>query len=72
LEKERGIEGGAILLRGLRKREGLTQAEFAVALGLSENQRNNISLMENGHRPISKQMALKIGGTFGVNYQLLL
>jgi|GEM_PF-4450814 len=72
LSDKKGMESGAIVLRGIRKKEGLTQAEFAVKIGLSKNQRNNISLMENGHRPISKKTAQAVGNIFNIDYRLLL
>jgi DNA-binding XRE family transcriptional regulator len=56
----------AMLLRGLRGKEGLTQAEMAVRLGVSQNM---VSDMENGRRPISLKMAKRIGEEFKAPYK---
>jgi DNA-binding XRE family transcriptional regulator len=56
----------AMLLRGLRGKEGLTQAEMAVRLGISQNM---VSDMESGRRPISLKMAKRIGGEFKTPYK---
>lgn len=57
------------LLRGLRYREDLTQAEFARKLGVKQH---HISEMERDIRPISKAMAHKIDETFGISYKVFL
>lgn len=54
-------------LQGLRGKEDLTQAELATRLGISQNR---ISDMESGKRPISVNMAKKIGKEFGIAYQV--
>ena len=59
----------AKLLRGLRGKEELSQAEFADRIGVSQH---HVSEMENGKRPISKAMAKRIGKAFGVSYKILL
>lgn len=61
-------EKGA-LLRGLRSRESLTQAEFAKKLNINQS---NLSAMEHGKRPIGKEMAKKIGKVFKTDYRLFL
>ena len=56
----------AMLLRGLRGKEGLTQAEMAARLGISQNM---VSDMEGGRRPISLKMAKRIGEEFKIPYK---
>lgn len=57
------------LLKGLRVRENLTQMEFARKIGITQP---NLSSMENGHRPIGKEIAKRIGTKFKVNYRYFL
>ncbi len=59
----------AMRLRGLRGREGLTQAAMAARLGISQNM---VSVMESGKRSISVNMARRIGLVFQVPYRLFL
>jgi DNA-binding XRE family transcriptional regulator len=59
----------AMLLRGLRGKMDLTQAEMAVRLGISQNR---VSDMESGNRAISPKMAKLIGEKFGMPYKLFL
>ena len=59
----------AMALRGLRGREGLTQAELAVRLGVSQNV---ISEMESGKRPISQKTAKRLGEEFDLPYKVFL
>jgi transcriptional regulator with XRE-family HTH domain len=56
----------AMLLRGLRGKEGITQAELAVRLGITQNM---VSDMESGRRPISLKMAKRIGEEFKIPYK---
>ena len=58
-----------VLLKGLRTREGLTQEEFAKAIGIDQP---NLSSMENGKRPIGKELAKRIEKEFGVDYRYFL
>lgn len=60
---------GAIHLKGLRVREGLTQTEMAEVLGITQS---NLSAYENGKRGIGKKLAKKLGEIFKVNYQSFL
>ena len=53
------------LLRGLRVREGLTQAEFAEMIDYQAN----LSSMESGKRPIGKNKAKLIAEKFNVDYR---
>ncbi len=59
----------AVLLRGLRNKEGLTQVEFAERIGITQA---NLSAMENAHRAIGKEMARRIEAEFGMDYRLFL
>lgn len=59
----------AMVLRGLRGREDITQAELADRLGVSQNA---ISEMENGKRPISTKMAKRLGEEFNLPYKVFL
>lgn len=59
----------AIALRGLRNREGLTQAALGEALGTAQT---NISKMELGKRPIGKQIAKKLADFFKTDYRIFL
>lgn len=57
------------MLQGLRYREDLTQKQFAEKLGIKQS---HVSEMENNRRPITLQMAKKIGKVFGVGYKVFL
>ena len=59
----------AVILRGLRVREGLSQIDFAKAIGVTQQ---NLSAMENGRRNIGKELAKRIANKFRINYRLLL
>ena len=57
------------LLQGLRAKEGLTQVIFAKAIKVSQA---NLSAMENGRRPIGKDIAQRIGKKFKIDYRIFL
>lgn len=57
------------LLKGVRVRENLTQAEMANKLGVTQS---DISQMESGRRAIGKIIAKRIEALFDVNYRLFL
>lgn len=59
----------AMLLRGLRGKEGISQIELAERLGIAQNM---VSDMENGKRNISIGMAKRIGETFNISYKTFL
>ncbi len=59
----------AVLLKGLRTRENLSQVKFAKAIEVSQA---NLSAMENGRRPIGKLIAKRIAKKFGVDYRIFL
>lgn len=56
-------------LRGLRVREGINQTEMANRLGLRQH---HVSDFETGRRPISVEMAKRIGTVFHVSYKVFL
>jgi DNA-binding XRE family transcriptional regulator len=60
-------QGSAI--RGLRLREGLTQEQLAGLLGIK---RTNLSEMENGKRPIGKNMAKRLAQVLKTDYKVFL
>lgn len=59
----------AIVLRGLRNREGLTQSAMGKLLGIPQG---NISQMEHGKRAIGKQIAKRLATLFDTDYRLFL
>jgi DNA-binding transcriptional regulator YiaG len=68
-ELEEKLTKAGSLLKGLRTREGLSQVLFARKLGLTQA---NLSKMENGRRPIGKNIAKRIEKNFKVNYRYFL
>jgi len=60
---------GGLILRGSRFKEDVTQKELAEAIGVSQH---HISEMENGKRPIGKEMAKRFADFFKVDYRLFL
>lgn len=58
-----------LYLKGLRLRDGYTQEELGIMLGVLAN---NISAMERGRRKIGKAMAHKLSKVFKVKYQKFL
>lgn len=54
-----------VLLRGIRVREGLSQAEMAKALKVTQP---NLSQMEKGTRPIGKTIAKRIEALYDMSY----
>ena len=64
-----GVDEPAVLLKGLRYREGLTQVELAKQLNISQA---NLSAMEHGRRTIGKELAKRISDIFSLDYRLFL
>ena len=60
---------GGLMLRGSRQKAELTQKELAEALGVNQH---HISEMENGKRPIGKEMAKRLAHYFKTDYRLFL
>jgi transcriptional regulator with XRE-family HTH domain len=56
-------------LRGARAKEGVTQRELALKTGIPQR---HISEMENGRRPIGKEMAKKLGEALNIGYKVFL
>lgn len=57
------------LLRGIRVRENLTQAEMAKKIKVTQS---DISQMENGTRSIGRTISKRIEKLFGVDYRSFL
>jgi hypothetical protein len=57
------------MLRGLRVREGITQAQLSQKTGLHTR---HISEMENDKRPIGKVMAKRLAKALNADYRMLL
>lgn len=57
------------ILKGLRVREGLTQAQLAEKAGLSHH---HVSEMEHGKRLIGKAMAKRLAEILNASYKTLL
>jgi DNA-binding XRE family transcriptional regulator len=58
-----------MLLRGLRSKTEMTQAELAEHLGSTQKR---VSELEMGKRGISREMAKKLGEVFKVTYKMFL
>lgn len=56
-------------LIGARSREGLTQTQLAERTGIPQR---HISEMENGKRPIGKEMAKRLGKALNIGYKTFL
>lgn len=56
-------------LAGARYREGLTQTRLAELTGIPQR---HISEMENGKRPIGKEMAKRLGKVLNISYKVFL
>ena len=65
---ERYSEGGQ-MLRGSRHKRDITQRELAEAILVSPH---HISEMENGKRPIGKEMARRLATFFKTDYRVFL
>lgn len=65
---EKHSESG-LALRGSRHKENVSQKELAKAIGISQH---HISEMENGKRPIGKEMAKRFAAFFKTDYRIFL
>lgn len=63
------IPQAAIALRGFRNREHLTQEALSELLNIPQT---SISKMENGKRPIGKNIAKKLADFFKTDYRIFL
>lgn len=52
------------IVRGLRVKEGITQEELAQRLGIAQTR---VSEIESGKRPVSRNMAKKLGEAFNAS-----
>lgn len=59
-------------VRRMRERAGLTQAELALALGLSESSKGFISEIESGKKLPKLELVLRLADRFGVTTDYLL
>jgi DNA-binding XRE family transcriptional regulator/predicted DNA binding CopG/RHH family protein len=59
----------SVALRGARKREGLTQKELALSIGVKQS---HISEMEKGKRPIGKDLAKRLCKALNIDYRVFL
>lgn len=59
----------SVILRGLRNREGFTQAQLGELTGIAQT---NISQMERGVRAIGKQLAKRFAEFFKTDYRVFL
>ena len=59
----------AMVLRGFRGKNEMTQAEFAERIGVTQH---HVSEMENGKRSITVDMAKRIGQAFNASYKIFL
>lgn len=57
------------MIKGVRARESLTQKQMADKLGIRQH---HISEMEKGVRPITLEMAKRIGKTFDISHKVFL
>ncbi|MDL2316162.1 helix-turn-helix transcriptional regulator [Desulfovibrio sp. OttesenSCG-928-A18] len=60
---------GGDVVRGLRYREGMTQKQVAESIGISVN---NLSHIENGRRPIGKDVAKRLAKALNTDWRLFL
>lgn len=65
----RKFSEAGVMLRGCRYKKGITQLELAKALRVNQH---HISEMENGKRPIGREMAKRLAEFFETNYRVFL
>ena len=65
--KKYGKTGSVI--RGFRAREDMTQIELAKKLGVAQG---DLSKMENGRRPVGKELAHRLAKVFNTDYRVFL
>ena len=66
--EEHELTPGA-MLAGARGKEGLTQKQLSELTGIPQR---HISEMENGKRPIGKEMAKRLGKALNISYKVFL
>ena len=62
-------EGPAVVLRAMRRREGLTQKELSEKADIPQS---HISMMERGKMPIGVTRAKKLGKALNTGYKVFL
>ena len=60
---------GGLMLKGARHKAELTQKQLAEEIGISQH---HISEMENGKRPIGKEMAKRFANFLQIDYRIFL
>ncbi len=60
---------GGVMLRGCRYKKDITQLKLSKSIGVSQH---HISEMENGKRPIGKEMAKRLADFFETDYRIFL
>ena len=68
-ELEKQLPKYAIILRGARKKENLSQKELSQKTGIAIS---NISKMENGQRKIGKAVAQKLAKALKISFRVFL
>jgi DNA-binding XRE family transcriptional regulator len=68
-ERIRKHSEGGLMLKGARSKANVTQKDLGCALAISQH---HISEMENGKRPIGKEMARRFAAFFDSDYRLFL
>ncbi|MFH2065339.1 MAG: helix-turn-helix domain-containing protein [Pseudomonadota bacterium] len=58
-----------VALRGARFKEDMTQKQLSEVTGIPQR---HISMMENGKRPIGKNIAKKLSGVLKVSYKVFM
>ena len=58
-----------VILRGCRFKKEISQRDLAKKIGISQH---HISEMENGKRPIGKEMAKRFAEFFKIDYRMFL
>ena len=69
LSPETSWNSGGVSIRGARSKEGLTQKQLATMIGVAQH---HVSEMENGKRPIGKEMAKKLAAALNIDYRVFL
>ncbi|MCM0081955.1 helix-turn-helix domain-containing protein [Geomonas sp. Red32] len=66
---ELSSNSSGVAVRGARGKEGLTQKQLSALTGIAQH---HISEMENGKRPIGKDVAKKLAHALNIDYRVFL
>ena len=66
---EKAYRESAMMVRGARTREGMTQVELSEKLGVKQH---NLSMIENAKRPVGKDLAKRLAKVFNSNYKVFI